>query len=165
MLGDLLLKGLCAIDENGIIIFELPLLTSVTPCSSLSTGYKSLNILGRSQAGPGKAKLLVSFITFSVFQLPCHNQSWKIISTYAVVVCVCLSGMGICICWEHFSVQDTLSILFVVLNSPPSPFLLPPPLYPLPHLLALFLLFPSFCNCFSFSLSVVPGLNLGLCEC
>jgi hypothetical protein len=33
-------KGLCAMDGNGIIIFELPLLTSVTPTCTQYTGYK-----------------------------------------------------------------------------------------------------------------------------
>lgn len=31
---DVVLKGVCAVDENGIVVFELPLLTSVTPTSS-----------------------------------------------------------------------------------------------------------------------------------
>ena len=35
-----ILKGLCAMDENGIIIFELRLLTSETPTCNRSTGYK-----------------------------------------------------------------------------------------------------------------------------
>lgn len=48
MPSDLLLKGLCAVDDNGIIIFELPLLTSVTPSYSLSPGYKSPGTSGRS---------------------------------------------------------------------------------------------------------------------
>lgn len=48
MLSDLLLKGLCAMDENGIIIFELPPLTSVAPSYSLSPGYKSPGTAGRS---------------------------------------------------------------------------------------------------------------------
>lgn len=39
-LEDVVLKGLCALDENGIIIFELLLLMSVTPTCSQSTGYK-----------------------------------------------------------------------------------------------------------------------------
>lgn len=46
--GDLLLKGLCAIDENGFIIFKLPLLTSEAPSCSLSTGYKNPGTAGRS---------------------------------------------------------------------------------------------------------------------
>lgn len=31
MLEDEIFKDICAMDENGIIIFEFPLLTSVTP--------------------------------------------------------------------------------------------------------------------------------------
>lgn len=55
---DVVLKGVCAVDENGIIVFELSLLTSVTPTFShppvISSHASPVGCRRRKQPGPAE---------------------------------------------------------------------------------------------------------------